>query len=345
MIEVEGLSKRYGPNKAVDDISFQVRKGEVVGLLGPNGAGKTTTMKILTCYISATAGRAAVGGFDTFDEPLKVREQIGYLPENCPVYQDSDVTGYLGFCADVRGIGAKGRKAAIDRVISDCALEAVRFKTIGHLSKGYRQRVGLAQALLHNPPVLILDEPTSGLDPNQIRDILKLITNLGQERTVIHSTHILSEVEATSDRVLIINRGRIVAQGTPRELIARGSGTVVYLTVRGAEAAHAAEVLAALQAAPFATGAEIVSGVGSAAVASGAVRLAVQGRDGADVSAEVFRFAVEKGWTLSELRAEGARLEEVFANLTKGSAAGFATDATDAAPVAAASQDQQGGEA
>jgi ABC-2 type transport system ATP-binding protein len=150
MIEVEGLTKRYGPHVAVDDISFQIRKGEVVGLLGPNGAGKTTTMKMLTCFISATAGRAAINGFDTFDQPLQVREQIGYLPENCPVYQDSDVTTYLTFCADVRGIGAKQRKAAIDRVISDCALEAVRFKTIGHLSKGYRQRVGLAQALLHN---------------------------------------------------------------------------------------------------------------------------------------------------------------------------------------------------
>lgn len=311
MIEVEGLTKRYGSHVAVDDISFQIRKGEVVGLLGPNGAGKTTTMKMLTCFISATAGRAAVGGFDTFDQPLQVREQIGYLPENCPVYQDSDVTTYLAFCADVRGIGAKQRKAAIDRVISDCALEAVRFKTIGHLSKGYRQRVGLAQALLHNPPVLILDEPTSGLDPNQIRDILKLITNLGQERTVIHSTHILSEVEATSDRVLIINRGRIVAQGTPRELIARGSGPVVYLTVRDTEAASA---LATVAAASFVETAEAVNAANTPA---GAVRLAVHGRDGADIAPELFRFAVEMGWTLSELRTETARLEEIFANLTK----------------------------
>src|SRR5690606_8538566 len=139
--------KRYGDNLAVDDISFHIRKGEVVGLLGPNGAGKTTTMKILTCYISATAGRAAIGGFDTFDQPLKVREQIGYLPESCPLYHDADVAGYLGFCADVRGLGVRERKAAIDRVVSDCALEEVRYKTIGHLSKGYRQRVGLAQAL------------------------------------------------------------------------------------------------------------------------------------------------------------------------------------------------------
>jgi len=307
MIEVEGLTKRYGGTLAVDDISFQIRKGEVVGLLGPNGAGKSTTMKILTCYLSATAGRAAINGFDTFDQPLKVREQIGYLPESCPLYHDSDVVTYLGFCAEVRGLAPKDRKAAIDRVVSDCALESVRFKTIGHLSKGYRQRVGLAQAMLHNPPVLILDEPTSGLDPNQIRDILTLISNLGQERTVIHSTHILSEVEATSDRVLIINRGRIVAQGTPRELVARGSGPVVTLSVRGEDCQEQ------IAAASFVESVETAPGG-----LEGFSRLAVRGRDGADVSVELFRLAVDKGWTLSELKAESARLEEVFANLTKG---------------------------
>ncbi len=311
MIEVEGLTKRYGGNPAVNDISFRIRKGEVVGLLGPNGAGKTTTMKMLTCYISATSGRASINGFDTFDHPLKVREQIGYLPESCPLYHDADVVTHLRFCADVRGLGTRERKAAIDRVVADCALEEVRYKAIGHLSKGYRQRVGLAQALLHNPPVLILDEPTSGLDPNQIRDILKLITSLGQEHTVIHSTHILSEVEATSDRVLIINRGRIVAQGTPRELVARGSGPVVYITVR---AADAAAVQAGISAAPFAETVEIAPHAGEP---SGSARVAVHGRAGADIAADLFRFAVEKGWTLSELRTETASLEEVFATLTR----------------------------
>ncbi len=316
MIEVDGLTKRYGSTLAVDDISFHIRKGEVVGLLGPNGAGKTTTMKILTCYISATAGRASINGFDTFDQPLKVREQIGYLPESCPLYHDSDVVTYLGFCADVRGIRAKDRKAALDRVISDCALDGVRYKTIGHLSKGYRQRVGLAQALLHRPPVLILDEPTSGLDPNQIRDILKLITNLGQEHTVIHSTHILSEVEATSDRVFIINRGHIVAQGTPRALIARGSGPVVYVTVHGVTPDA---VLQDVQSASFVHAAETVTGAGeSQGGEGGTVRLAVHGQGGADVSTDLFRFAVDKGWVLSELRTETAKLEEIFANLTKG---------------------------
>ncbi len=306
MIEVEGLTKRYGPALAVDDVSFSVRKGEVVGLLGPNGAGKTTTMKILTCFISATGGKASVNGFDTFDEPLKVREQIGYLPENCPLYQDADVTTYLNFCAEVRKIPFKERRAAVERVVSDCDLGAVRHKTIGHLSKGYRQRVGLAQALLHNPPVLILDEPTSGLDPNQIRDILHLITNLGKERTVIHSTHILSEVEATSDRVLIINKGKIVAQGTPRELVARGSGTTVYVTVKGEGS------IEALAASPFASRVVTVGGA-----PEGLTRLAVHGAEGRDVALDVYRMSVEKGWELSELRSEAARLEDVFANLTR----------------------------
>src|SRR5688572_20508306 len=198
MIHVEGLTKQYGRSKAIDSISFHINKGEVVGLLGPNGAGKTTTMKILTCFISATAGRASIDGFDTFDDPLRVREQIGYLPESCPLYHDMDVATYLDFAAEVRGVAPAKRKAAVDKVISDCDLSKVTRKLIGHLSKGYRQRVGLAQALIHDPKVLILDEPTSGLDPNQIRDILRLISELGQEKTVIHSTHILGEVEATS---------------------------------------------------------------------------------------------------------------------------------------------------
>ena len=306
MIEVEGLTKRYDRTLAVDDVSFSISKGEVVGLLGPNGAGKTTTMKILTCFISATAGRASINGFDTFDNSLQVREQIGYLPESCPLYLDSDVTGYLEFCAEVRGIDVSKRKAAVDRVVSDCDLGKVTRKMIGHLSKGYRQRVGMAQALLHNPPVLILDEPTSGLDPNQIRDILKLIHNLGREKTVIHSTHILSEVEATSDRVLIINNGRIVAQGTPRELMAKASGTTVFITVKGDGCqGHIA-------GAPFVSRAEKV-GDG----ANGFVRMAVHGVDELDVSVELYRLAVEKGWLVSELRAESASLEEVFAHLTK----------------------------
>jgi ABC-2 type transport system ATP-binding protein len=307
MIHVEGLTKRYGRSNAIDNISFHINKGEVVGLLGPNGAGKTTTMKILTCFISATAGKASIDGFDTFDEPLKVREQIGYLPESCPLYHDMDVRTYLEFAAEVRGVESGKRKGAVEKVISDCDLGKVTNKLIGHLSKGYRQRVGLAQSLIHDPKVLILDEPTSGLDPNQIRDILKLISELGQEKTVIHSTHILSEVEATSDRVLIINNGHIVAQGTPKELMARSSGTTVYVTVKGADAQ------AALASAPFVAK---VDRLGEAS--EGFQRLMLQARDQKDVAVDVFRFAVEKGWTVSELRSETASLEDVFAKLTRG---------------------------
>lgn len=307
MINVEGLTKRYGQSLAIDDISFHIKKGEVVGLLGPNGAGKTTTMKILTCFISATAGKASINGHDTFDEPLKVKEQIGYLPESCPLYHDMDVETYLAFAAEIRGLPTDKRKGAVDKVISDCDLGKVPRKLIGHLSKGYRQRVGLAQALIHDPAVLILDEPTSGLDPNQIRDILSLINNLGQEKTVIHSTHILSEVETTSDRVLIINNGHIVAQGTPQELMARSSGTTVYVTVKGSD------VQGQLANASFVKKAEKLSDA-----REGFVRLAVQGADQRDVAVDVFKMAVEKGWTVSELKAETASLEDVFAKLTRG---------------------------
>lgn len=307
MIHVEGLTKRYGQSLAIDNVSFHINKGEVVGLLGPNGAGKTTTMKILTCFISATSGRASINGHDTFDEPLKVKEQIGYLPESCPLYHDMDVTTYLRFSAEVRGIPAAKRKAAVDRVISDCDLGKVTFKQIGHLSKGYRQRVGLAQALIHDPALLILDEPTSGLDPNQIRDILSLINNLGQEKTVIHSTHILSEVETTSDRVLIINNGHIVAQGTPKELMSRSSGTTVYVTLKGSDAQGQ------LSAAAFVKKAEKL-----ADAKDGFVRLAVQGADQRDVALDVYKMAVEKNWLVSELKAETASLEDVFAKLTRG---------------------------
>lgn len=307
MIEVKGLTKRYGRALAVDNISFSIQKGEVVGLLGPNGAGKTTTMKMLTCFISATAGQASIAGFDTFDQPLEVRKQIGYLPESCPLYLDMDVVAYLQFCAEVRGIPSLKRKQAVDRVVASCDLGKVTGKLIGHLSKGYRQRVGLAQALLHDPAVLILDEPTSGLDPNQIRDILKLIGDLGKEKTVIHSTHILSEVEATSDRVLIINNGRIVAQGTPQELVARASGTTVFLAVKGEGA------IGAIEAAPFV---KKVEKVGESQ--DGFTRLAAVGKDNQDISLDLFKLSVDKGWLLRELRFETASLEDVFAKLTRG---------------------------
>lgn len=307
MIHVEGLTKSYGSAVAIDNISFHINKGEVVGLLGPNGAGKTTTMKILTCFISATTGRASIDGHDTFDNPYLVKEQIGYLPESCPLYHDMDVKSYLNFAAEIRGIPVAKRKMAVSKVISDCDLSKVTGKLIGHLSKGFRQRVGLAQALIHDPKVLILDEPTSGLDPNQIRDILSLITNLGQEKTVIHSTHILSEVETTSDRVLIINNGHIVAQGTPKELMARSSGSIVYASIQGTD------VLLGLTSAPFAQQAEKISDG-----REGFGHYSVQGKNQNDIALDVFKLAVQNGWLISELKSETASLEDVFAKLTRG---------------------------
>ncbi len=307
MIHVEGLSKRYGNTLAVDNISFDINKGEVVGLLGPNGAGKSTTMKILTCFLSATAGKASVNGHDVFDEPLQVRRSIGYLPESNALYLDMEVRSLLEFVSEVRGIPSNKRKAAVDRVIDKCDLSRVTKKLIGHLSKGYRQRVGLAQAMVHDPMVLVLDEPTSGLDPNQIRDILGLINTLGKEKTVIHSTHILPEVEATSNRVLIINNGKIVAQGTPKELIASSSGTTVFVSISGSQ------VLEELKRTPFIKKAEAIG-----TVSDGFQRYAVHGQEEKNVAVDLYKLATEKSWLISELRAETARLEDVFAKLTRG---------------------------
>ncbi len=307
MIEVNNLSKRYGQFLALDDISFTIEKGEVVGLLGPNGAGKTTCMKIITCFMPATAGRVSLAGHDIFQSPLLIKQKIGYLPENCPLYLDMEVESFLKFCAEVRGIEPGSRKGAVERVISNCALGTVTKKVIGHLSKGYRQRVGLAQALIHNPDILILDEPTSGLDPNQIRDIIHLINDLGKEKTVIHSTHILSEVEETSNRVLIINQGRIVAKGSPAELMSQSSGTTVYAGLQGEG------VEARLKEADFV---KDVSKLNDGA--NGFERYAIHGKDDNAVSQDLFKFAVSNNWVMNELNTKTASLEDVFSRLTRG---------------------------
>ncbi|GHU98266.1 ABC transporter ATP-binding protein [Spirochaetia bacterium] len=218
MIEVHGLTKRYGAVEAVRDISFSVGTDQVLGFLGPNGAGKTTIMKILTGYHFPSGGSAAVDGIDVQEDPVEVKKRIGYLPESVPLYGDLSVGEYLGFIAEARLISANERKQAIAACIAACGLEQVRSKRIEALSKGYKQRVGLAQAIIHDPPILILDEPTSGLDPNQIIEIRRLIKDLGKRKTVILSTHILQEVEAICSQVLILNEGRIAAQGTPEEI-------------------------------------------------------------------------------------------------------------------------------
>ena len=219
MIEVRELTKSYGPTRAVDQVSFDAKAGEVVGFIGPNGAGKTTTMRILTCYLTADAGKATVAGYDVLEHPIDVRKNVGYLPESAPLYTDMGVVEYLKFMAEVRDIPKSQRKERINTVIDICGLEGVIQKDIGELSKGYRQRVGLAQSLVHDPPILILDEPTSGLDPTQTIEIRNLIIEMGKEKLVLFSTHILPEVAATCSRILIINQGKIVANGTLEELI------------------------------------------------------------------------------------------------------------------------------
>lgn len=233
MIEVSGLSRYYGNFAALKDVSFSVGKGQVIGLLGPNGAGKTTTMKIMSCFLPQSGGTVCIGGVDTLDNPLAVRQTVGYLPETNPLYPEMTVSEYLDFAAESRGIrGAKAR-SAIANMVDSCRIGSVFHKSIGHLSKGFRQRVGLAQAMLHDPQVLILDEPTSGLDPNQIIDMLQLIRNLGRHKTVIHSTHILSEAQETCDRVLVLSRGCLVADASPAELSAKSPGHKIELSLRG----------------------------------------------------------------------------------------------------------------
>ena len=229
MIRVENLCKRYGDFTAVHNISFQVEKGEIVGFLGPNGAGKTTTMRILTGYMPASEGTVKVAGFDVFEEDLEVKKRVGYLPEHPPVYNDMTVRGYLNFVSKIRGLSRAVRSGAVDRVIERCSLDGVRDKIIGKLSKGFKQRVGLAQALVHNPDVLVLDEPTIGLDPRQIREIRSLIHELAGDHTVILSTHILTEVEMICERLLIIDMGRVVLDGNLAALTQDSSLEEVFL--------------------------------------------------------------------------------------------------------------------
>ncbi|MDM7914785.1 MAG: ATP-binding cassette domain-containing protein [Candidatus Eisenbacteria bacterium] len=311
MIEVRGLRKTFGPTVAVDDVSFDVQKGEVLGFLGPNGAGKTTTMRILTCYIPADQGTARVAGFDTETESIEVRKRIGYLPESAPLYQDMEVTEYLGFVAQIRGLPPASRQSRVERMIDLCSLGDVRQRPIGKLSKGFRQRVGLAQTLIHDPDVLILDEPTTGLDPNQIVQIRELIKRIGREKTVILSTHILQEVEATCTRVQIINDGRVIAQGTTEELTRLATGdTRVIARLKGPIEGMAAR----LRAIP---GVTALHEMGRDA---GGARFEVIRAEGAGLEEEIFAAAVEKGWVLTELRREAESLEHVFQRLTRGEA-------------------------
>jgi ABC-2 type transport system ATP-binding protein len=318
MIEVESLTKRYGRTTAVDGVSFRVERGEILGFLGPNGAGKTTTMRILTCYLPPTEGAARVAGYDVFSQPMEVKRRVGYLPETPPLYPDMSVREYLDFCARIKGVPAKERKTRVGDAIEKCRVGDVRDKLIAKLSKGYRQRVGLAQAILHNPDVLILDEPTAGLDPKQIIETRELIRSLAGDHTVILSTHILPEVSMTCGRVVIINKGRVVAEDTPDNLTRRlkGAGTI-RVEARG----EAASVLEAVRAVPGVLAAHPRGGH------DGAVIVDVEAEAGRDVRAELAWAVVTKGHALLGLQQMGMSLEEIFLHLTT-------TDAADAAPAA-----------
>ena len=303
MIQAENLTKHYGDVKALDGVSFHVEQGEIVGLLGPNGAGKTTAMKILTCFMPPTSGTARVAGHDIFEDPLAVKRSVGYLPEEPPLYSELTVDEYLSYTGRLKGLGRGELKAAKARAMERCGVDHVAGRLIGNLSKGYRQRVGLAQALLHNPPVLILDEPTVGLDPAQIIEIRSLIKDLAQEHTVILSTHILPEVTATCQRIIIINDGRIVAVDTYENLSQQvGTSRRIVLRVRRPSRELADKLLA-------------LDGVLDVeADGDGAYR--IESRLDQDLREEVARVAVESGAGLLELAGVAVSLEEVFLRLT-----------------------------
>lgn len=304
MIEVERLTKYYGFLPAITELSFTVGQGEVVGFLGPNGAGKTTTLKILTCFLPPSSGQARVNGYDVYRDSLKVREQVGYLPESVPLYTEMTVERFLSFAAQAKGIGSRQIKSSIDKTLDDCGLEKVRGRIIGHLSKGFKQRVGLAQALLNNPPVLILDEPTIGLDPTQVVEIRQMIRSLGQERTIILSTHILPEVSQICQKVIIINRGRIVAIDTVSNLTAQiQTSRRIHLTIQGPEE----EVIKTLMTQPGVLKAEGQN--------DGPGRFFVEMDKNQDIRADLARVVVERGWGLLEMHSQELSLEEVFVQL------------------------------
>jgi ABC-2 type transport system ATP-binding protein len=302
MIEVQDLTKYYGPHLAVSRLDFQVTAGEIVGFLGPNGAGKTTTLKILAGFLAPSSGTAQINGFDCVSESLAARRSLGYVPENVSIYPDLTVTQFLGFAARAKGIAAKEEKGEIDRVLAACGLEGVRHTLVAALSKGFRQRLGLSQALLNQPPLLILDEPTIGLDPSQIVEIRQMIKDLEGDHTVMLSSHILPEVSQLCDRVIIINRGQIVASDRPENLSRQlGHGSRVLLTVGG----PTVEVEVALQK---------ISGV-NRVVSSDEGKFLVEADRGRELRPELARMVVAQGWDLLELKTQEFTLEEVFLNL------------------------------
>ncbi len=305
MIEVDHLTKRYGPVTAVSDVSFTVNKGEILGFLGPNGAGKTTTMRVLTGYMPATEGRCAVAGYDVFEQPIEAKRRIGYLPETPPLYTDMTVREYLHFVAKIKGVPARDRARRVDEVMARTWVSDMANRACGKLSKGYKQRVGLAQALVHNPEVLVLDEPTAGLDPKQIIETRRLIKELAGDHTIILSTHILPEVSQTCQRVVIINRGRVVAVDTPDNLTRRLRGSeTMYVQVDEARAGDARTAI------------ERVPGVVRVAAGDAPGAFEIESEAGRDVRRELARAVVQSGVDLLELRPLRMSLEDIFLSLT-----------------------------
>jgi ABC-2 type transport system ATP-binding protein len=309
MIKVENLSKAFGPKVAVNGVSFTVERGEVLGFLGPNGAGKSTTMRMITGFIPPSEGRVTVGGFDMINDPIPAKRLIGYLPENAPAYTDMTVEGFLGFVAELRGLHGDAKKKAIQRVIEMCFLESVRYQSVDTLSKGYRHRTCFAQSILHDPDVLVLDEPTDGLDPNQKHEVRSLIRRMGERKAIIFSTHILEEVEAVCSRAIIIDRGQIVANGTPHDLKQKSDlAGAVLLVVRGVNGAQVVERLGGV---PNARRASIVK------EEQGKVWARVYPKSensNGDLARNVM--AAAGAWQIEELHTEEGRLDEVFRSIT-----------------------------
>ena len=329
MIKVKELTKRYARTTAVDQISFEVAKGQIVGFLGPNGAGKTTTMRMLTCFLPPSAGSANVAGFDVLEQPLEVKKRIGYLPETPPIYPEMETAEYLKFVGRLKGLSGANLQKQVDYVCDRCAVADVKKKLLGKLSKGYRQRVGLAQAIIHNPDVLILDEPTAGLDPKQINETRDLIKGLAGDHTIILSTHILPEVEQTCEQVIIINQGKLVATDSVRNLQARARGAEsVVVEIAGRNGSLDVPIVQHKL--------EQISGVSRVTcrrqVDTQAV-FEVESQKGRSVRGDLARAVVEAGWDLNELRPSAMSLEEVFLQLTANEAAAEAP-ATPASDVA-----------
>lgn len=312
MIEVNDLVRNFDEIKAIDNITFSVGKGEILGFLGPNGAGKTTIMRILTCYIPPFSGTVKIAGFDVLEQSLHVRRMIGYLPESVPMYTEMRVNEYIEFRAGIKGVSAKNMAARLDEVIEKCWLKDVSGRIIGTLSKGYRQRVGLAEAMVHNPEILILDEPTVGLDPTQIRETRSLIKELGRDHTIVLSTHILPEVEMICNRVIIINRGKIVAMDTPDTLRKRMGRNRVVVELRG-DPVRATEVLGAIPG---------IESVDSKVMPEGFTSLGIFVSSGMEVRTEIFKACADNSWELRELRKEEISLEDIFIHITTSETGG-----------------------